>query len=91
MSCSGDEAKATSPPDDFAARLIESAGLKGHVIGDAVVSDKHANFIINRGAATAADVENLITHVRDIVREEHGVTLVPEVHIVGEPSDGGAA
>ena len=64
--------------------LIEAADLKGHAIGGAIVSDKHANFILNTGNATAADVEQLIHHVQDVVMARHGVTLVPEVHIVGE-------
>ena len=73
-----------NPPGDHAARLIETAGLKGHSIGGAVVSDKHANFIINAGDATATDVEALINYVRDTVAATHGVRLVPEVHIVGD-------
>jgi UDP-N-acetylmuramate dehydrogenase len=76
-----------NPPGDHAARLIESCGLKGCRIGDAEVSDKHANFIINRGEATALDVENLILHVQHTVEDAAGVRLVPEVRIVGrEPS-----
>jgi UDP-N-acetylmuramate dehydrogenase len=74
----------TNPPGDHAARLIESAGLKGFRIGDASVSLKHANFIINHGRARAADVETLIEHVRRTVAEVHGVDLHPEVRIVGE-------
>jgi UDP-N-acetylmuramate dehydrogenase len=73
-----------NPPGDHAARLIESAGLKGFSVGGAEVSTKHANFIINSGTATAADVEALIEHVRDTVQQVHGVSLVHEVHIVGE-------
>ncbi|MGI9329908.1 MAG: UDP-N-acetylmuramate dehydrogenase [Gammaproteobacteria bacterium] len=73
-----------NPPGDFAARLIEAANLKGFAIGGAVVSEKHANFILNTGAATAADVEQLIEHVQAVVSDRHGVNLVPEVHIVGE-------
>lgn len=74
----------TNPPGDHAARLIEAAGLKGCRIGDAVVSTKHANFIINDGAATAAQLEQLILHVQATVEREHGVKLIPEVRIVGE-------
>jgi UDP-N-acetylmuramate dehydrogenase len=74
----------TNPPGDHAARLIESAGLKGFRIGDASVSLKHANFIINHGAARAADVEAVITHVQNTVKRIHGVTLHTEVRIVGE-------
>lgn len=75
-----------NPPQDHAARLIESCGLKGHAIGGASVSDKHANFIVNpRGQARASDIEALIVFVRDTVRARTGVDLEPEVRIVGEP------
>jgi len=73
-----------NPPGDFSARLIEVAGLKGHRIGGAEVSTKHANFIINRDNATATDIEELIEHVRQTVFEVHGVRLEHEVRIVGE-------
>lgn len=73
-----------NPPGDHAARLIEAAGLKGCRIGDAEVSEKHANFIINRGDASAADVENLIMHVQQSVEDHANVVLQPEVRIVGE-------
>ena len=74
----------TNPPGDYAARLIEAAGLKGHRIGGAVVAEKHANFILNDKDATASDLEALIMHVQQTVSRVHGVTLVPEVRIVGE-------
>jgi UDP-N-acetylmuramate dehydrogenase len=74
----------TNPPGGHAAKLIESAGLKGHRIGGAVVSDKHANFILNEGAATAADLEALVRHVQATVERVHGVRLVPEVRVIGE-------
>lgn len=74
----------TNPPGDHAARLIETAGLKGYRIGGAEVSVKHANFIINRGTATAADLEALIAHVRTVVEEVHGVVLETEVRTLGE-------
>jgi UDP-N-acetylmuramate dehydrogenase len=74
----------TNPPGHHAAKLIESAGLKGLRVGGAVVSTKHANFIINEGTATAADIETLIYQIRDIVRDRFGVELTPEVRIVGE-------
>lgn len=80
-----------NPPGDYAARLIETAGLKGRRVGRAEVSAKHANFIINTGGATAADIEALIGLIRSEVAARHGVTLVPEVHIIGEPAAGGAA
>ena len=75
-----------NPPGDFAARLIESAGLKGCRIGGAEVSAKHANFIVNLGTASAADIENLINHVQAAVKDVHGVDLIHEVRIVGEVS-----
>jgi UDP-N-acetylmuramate dehydrogenase len=74
----------TNPPGDHAARLIEAAGLKGLRIGGAVVAEKHANFILNEGHATAADIEELINQVRDGVQRQHHIVLVPEVRIVGE-------
>jgi UDP-N-acetylmuramate dehydrogenase len=74
----------TNPPGHHAAKLIESAGLKGLRVGGAVVSTKHANFIINEGTATAVDIETLIYQVRNIVRDKFGVELTPEVRIVGE-------
>jgi UDP-N-acetylmuramate dehydrogenase len=74
----------TNPEGDHAARLIEAAGLKGARIGGAVVAEKHANFILNEGHATAADIEELINQVRDTVQRVHGVLLVPEVRMVGE-------
>jgi len=74
----------TNPPNDHAARLIDTAGLKGYRIGGASVSDKHANFIINHGQATAADLERLIHHVQETVQRVHGIRLNPEVRVVGE-------
>jgi UDP-N-acetylmuramate dehydrogenase len=73
-----------NPPGDHAARLIESAGLKGRRIGGARVSEKHANFIINTGSATAADLESLIGLVQETVERQQGVRLQTEVRIVGE-------
>ena len=71
-----------NPPGDFAARLIEAAGCKGWRIGDAEISDKHANFIVNRGRATCADVLALIEKVRDAVEQRSGVRLETEVHVL---------
>jgi len=76
----------TNPAGDHAARLIDSAGLKGFRIGDASVSEKHANFIINHGTARAADIEAVIEHVRGTVQALHGLKLETEVRIVGEPA-----
>lgn len=75
-----------NPPGDHAARLIEACGLKGFGMGGARISDKHANFIINTGAATAADIEALIQHVQQCVQARTGIELTPEVRIVGEPA-----
>lgn len=73
-----------NPPGDFAARLIETCGLKGLRVGGAQVSEKHANFIVNTGSATAADIETLILDVQARVLQKTGVELVREVRIVGE-------
>jgi len=73
-----------NPPGDFSARLIEASGLKGFCIGGACVSAKHANFIVNTGEATAADIESLIEHVAKTVEQQHGVALQREVRIIGE-------
>lgn len=75
-----------NPEGDHAARLIETAGLKGYCIGGACVSEKHANFIVNIGSASAADIEALIEHVAQTVAHVHGVRLVREAHIVGDAS-----
>jgi UDP-N-acetylmuramate dehydrogenase len=73
-----------NPPGNHAAKLIESCGLKGKTIGGAQVSEKHANFIVNVGDATAADIEKLINEVRAKVLQLTGVDLQPEVKIIGE-------
>jgi UDP-N-acetylmuramate dehydrogenase len=73
-----------NPPDNHAARLIESCALKGFTIGKAQVSPKHANFIVNLGGATAADIEALIDHVQQVVQVKTGIELLREVRIVGE-------
>lgn len=73
-----------NPPGDYAARLIEACGLKGYRMGGAQVSEKHANFIVNTGTASAADIELLMECVRNEVLRQHGVALVAEVCIVGE-------
>lgn len=74
----------TNPVGDHAARLIEDCGLKGRSQGNARISNKHANFIINEGGARAADIEFLIRQVQKTVFEKHGIRLVTEVRIIGE-------
>ncbi len=73
-----------NPKGNYAARLIEACGLKGRAVGGAEISGKHANFIVNRGNARAADIEALIQLAERAVKEEFGVALEREVRIVGE-------
>ena len=73
-----------NPPNDSAGRLLESTGLKGLRVGDAEVSTKHGNFIVNRGHASAADVIELIGAVRRTIKQKAGVRLDLELKIVGE-------
>ncbi|MFZ3322073.1 MAG: UDP-N-acetylmuramate dehydrogenase [Usitatibacter sp.] len=73
-----------NPPGDHAARLIESAGLKGFAVGGAQVSPKHANFVVNVDRASATDIETLVDHVHATVLAKTGVDLVREVRIVGD-------
>jgi UDP-N-acetylmuramate dehydrogenase len=73
-----------NPEGDYAARLIEACGLKGYRIGGAQVSEKHANFVVNLGEATADDIERLIAHMHDTVAQQQGVDLQREVKIIGE-------
>ena len=73
-----------NPEGDHAGRLIESVGLKGKRIGNAVISEKHANFIVNKGGASAADVVALIALARRTVRERCGVELELEVELRGD-------
>ncbi|MDO9050178.1 MAG: UDP-N-acetylmuramate dehydrogenase [Methylotenera sp.] len=73
-----------NPAGDYAARLIEASGLKGYIIGGAQVSERHANFIVNVGGATALDIELLIKHIRDTVLEQQGILLQQEVKVLGE-------
>jgi UDP-N-acetylmuramate dehydrogenase len=82
MPCAGSVFR--NPPNDHAGRLIEAAGLKGYQVGGAQVSEKHSNFIVNCGGATAADVLTLIDHVRSTILEKNGIDLHPEVLVVGE-------
>lgn len=73
-----------NPPGDYAARLIEACGLKRLCIGGAMVSPKHANFIVNTGNASATDIEALIMLIRDRVKKETGIELIQEVRIIGD-------
>jgi UDP-N-acetylmuramate dehydrogenase len=73
-----------NPPGDSAGRLIDVLGLKGHRIGGAVVSEKHANFIVNDQRGTAADVRDLAEHVRREVHERHGIDLAFEIEFAGD-------
>ncbi|MGI6004729.1 MAG: UDP-N-acetylmuramate dehydrogenase [Christensenellales bacterium] len=75
------------PPDDFAGRLIQEAGLKGYSIGGAQVSIKHAGFIINTGGATALEVKRLVEHIQRTVYEKCGVMLQSELRFLGEIGD----
>ena len=72
-----------NPPDVAAGKLIEELGLKGERVGDAEISSVHANFIINRGQATAAEIIALIRRVRARVQQARGITLEPEVLLYG--------
>lgn len=73
-----------NPPDTYAARLVEACGLKGRALGGAIISPRHANFIVNTGSACAADIEALIDLAQTSVMEKFGVALEREVRIVGE-------
>jgi UDP-N-acetylmuramate dehydrogenase len=73
-----------NPDGDSAGRLIDEAGLKSHRIGGAVVSEKHANFIVNDQKGTAADVRRLAEHVRAVIAERHGVELQFEIEFLGD-------
>ncbi len=73
-----------NPPGEFAGRLIDAAGLKGHRVGGAMVSPDHANFIVNVDRALAADVKSLMDQIVDAVWQERQIRLVPEIRLVGE-------
>ena len=72
------------PEGYFAAKLIEDAGLKGYKVGTAMVSDKHAGFVVNTGGAKATEVKQVMDHVVHIVNQSFGITLEPEVILLGE-------
>ncbi len=73
-----------NPPGDYAARLIEACGLKGETLGGAQVSEKHANFIVNQGNASASDIESLINLVQARVHDKYGIQLQKEICVLGE-------
>ena len=73
-----------NPQGDYAARLIEACGLKGHTLGGAMISDRHANFIVNTGRARASDIEALIEIAHHAVKQKFGIDLEREVRIIGE-------
>lgn len=75
------------PTGDYAARLIDEAGLKGYRVGGAAVSERHAGFVVNLGGATSADVVAVMRHVRGVVFDRFGVALEPEVRFVGFDGD----
>ncbi|MDI3316073.1 MAG: UDP-N-acetylmuramate dehydrogenase [Bacillota bacterium] len=75
-----------NPPGDYAGRLIEAVGAKGLAVGGAEISTLHANFIVNTGGATAADVIELMRIARRLVRQRFGLTLVPEIRLFGVPA-----
>ncbi len=77
-----------NPPGDYAGRLIEAAGLKGHQVGQAQISTVHANFFQNLGGATAADMQQLIETARTAVRHKFGIKLELEIEVIGEPDEG---
>ena len=73
-----------NPKNNFAAKLIEDCGLKGYQIGGAQVSEKHANFIINLGNASALDIEKIINYIQNVVYEKKSIQLFREIKIIGE-------
>ncbi len=72
-----------NPPNDYAGKLIEDAGMKGKSVGGAMISNKHANFIVNTGGATAKDVLALLFLAQEQVRKKTGIELEPEIQVVG--------
>jgi UDP-N-acetylmuramate dehydrogenase len=78
-----------NPPNTFAAKLIEQAGLKGKRIGDAQISEKHANFIVNLGKAKASEIVQLLELARRTVYQNSGITMVLEVKLMGFPEQSG--
>jgi len=73
-----------NPPGDAAGRLVEKVGLKGKRLNGAEISAKHANFIVNRGGASAADIRALMDMARERVQSQFGITLEPEIRMMGD-------
>jgi UDP-N-acetylmuramate dehydrogenase len=73
-----------NPPGMFAGKLIEEASQKGFAIGGARISEKHANFIVNTGGATAQDVRFLMEHVQKVVMAKYNIMLEPEIELIGD-------
>jgi UDP-N-acetylmuramate dehydrogenase len=73
-----------NPPGDYAGRLIEAAGLKGYQLGDVKISDLHANFFINLGQASAAEIYELISLARETVFDKSGIKMDLEVELIGD-------
>ena len=73
-----------NPENFYAGYLIDSAGLKGYQVGDAIISEKHANFFVNEGKATAEDVRSLIAEAWNSVREKFGIEMELEVELIGD-------
>ncbi len=71
-------------PGYFTAKLIDECGLKGYSVGGAQVSEKHAGFVINRGGATARDVLALTEHIKNVIKERHGIEIEREIRFIGE-------
>jgi UDP-N-acetylmuramate dehydrogenase len=78
-----------NPEGYFAGQLIEAVGMRGRRVGDAMVSEQHANFIVNMGGATAAEVKLLIDEITDAVWKQKAIRLVPEIKLVGDWEAGG--
>jgi len=73
-----------NPPGDYAGRLIDAAGLKGKRVGACQISERHGNFIVNRGGAKAMDVRQLMEIAKSEVQKKFGVELIPEVKLLGD-------
>ncbi|OIB01950.1 UDP-N-acetylenolpyruvoylglucosamine reductase [Paenibacillus sp. LC231] len=73
-----------NPPNEYSGQIIEASGLKGYRMGDAQVSEIHANHFVNKGQATASDFLKLMEHVKKVIADKYNINLIPEVEILGE-------